>query len=243
MKHIETLNYKVFSDDLSKIPILNGTCQIINTISPNSYGVAKKDYEFEQALKESDYLVLDGVYFALGSILIKGKNIKKNQGPEVFDHFMKRLKKTDGKVFFLGSSQNTLDKIESRIHLELPDVKVASFSPPFKAKFSIQDNKEMIEKINEFKPDILFIGMTCPKQEKWAIKNKDELDAGLAICIGNVFDWYARTQKSIHPIWFKLRMAWFIRILIRPEVFKRNIGNQMTFFIDILLIKLKIKTI
>ena len=85
--------------------------------------------------------------------------------------------------------------------------------------------------------------MTCPKQEKWVIKHKDKLKAGLAICIGNVFDWYAGTQKSIHPIWFKLRLGWLIRIFLRPEVFKRNIGNQMIFFRDLALIKLKIKKI
>ena len=99
----------------------------------------------------------------------------------------------------------------------------------------------MISKINAFNPDILFIGMTCPKQEKWAINHRNLLDSGLAICIGNVFDWYAGTQKSIHPVWFKLRLAWLIRIFIRPEIFRRNIGNQMTFFLHILLIFFKIK--
>jgi N-acetylglucosaminyldiphosphoundecaprenol N-acetyl-beta-D-mannosaminyltransferase len=99
----------------------------------------------------------------------------------------------------------------------------------------------MIEKINNFKPDVLFVGMTCPKQEKWSIKHKVAVNAKLVVCIGNVFDWYAGTQKNIHPFWFKIRMGWLVRIFIRPEIFKRNIVNQMTFFKDVLLIFLRLK--
>lgn len=243
MESVHTLNFKVFSDNLSKIPIDNQKCHVINTISPNSYGISTKDHEFKNALKISDFLVLDGVYFALAPILLKGKNIKKNQGPELFDHFIHRLNKEKGKAFFLGSTEETLKKIESRVKKEFPNINISTYSPPFKSEFSEDDNSKMIDEINNFQPDILFIGMTCPKQEKWAIEHRDQLDAGLAICIGNVFDWFAGTQRSIHPIWFKLRMAWFVRILIRPEVFKRNIGNQMTFFKDLILIKLKLKII
>ena len=71
----------------------------------------------------------------------------------------------------------------------------------------------MVSAINDFKPDIVFVGMTAPKQEKWSYQHKDKLNAGLIICIGNVFDWYAGTQKAIHPFFFKIRMAWLIRVV------------------------------
>jgi N-acetylglucosaminyldiphosphoundecaprenol N-acetyl-beta-D-mannosaminyltransferase len=83
--------------------------------------------------------------------------------------------------------------------------------------------------------------MTCPKQEKWAMKHKGKLNASLIISIGNVFDWFAGTQKEIAPIWFKLRIGWLVRIFYRPEVFRRNIGNQMLFFWHVLLMLLKLK--
>lgn len=97
--------------------------------------------------------------------------------------------------------------------------------------FSYEDNIQMLEKINKFHPHILFIGMTCPKQEKWAIQHREMLNVSLVICVGNVFDWFAGRKKSIHSIWFKLRLGWLICIFLRPEVFKRNIGNQMLFFL------------
>ncbi len=242
-RYVETLGYKVFSDHLSKIIIRGKECRVINTISPNSYGIATKDPVFKKALRSTDYLVLDGVYFALAAILLEGKNIKANQGPDVFDHFMKRLNKTGGKVFFLGSTNETLKRIRERTAFEYPNLLVEVYSPPFKKEFLEEDNKKMCEKINIFNPDILFVGMTCPKQEKWAIKNKNRVNAGLIISIGNVFDWYAGTQKAIPKIWFRLRLGWLIRIFLRPEIFRRNIGNQMIFFRDLLLVFLKIKKI
>jgi N-acetylglucosaminyldiphosphoundecaprenol N-acetyl-beta-D-mannosaminyltransferase len=240
-KFVEVIGYKVFSDDLSLIPVENSTCKVINTISPNSYGVATKDDEFDQALKASDYLVLDGVYFAVASILLKGKNIKANQGPDVFYHFLKRLDEKKGRAFFLGSTPNTLEKIERNAKIKYPGITLDYYSPPFKPKFSDEDNNIMLERIKSFKPDVLFVGMTCPKQEKWAIKNRDGIEAGLALCIGNAFDWFAGTQKAIHPFWFKVKLGWFVRILLRPEIFKRNIGNQMKFFWHVIMIFLRIK--
>lgn len=239
---VSVLGFNVFSDNLNKIPIQEEKCRVINcSISPNNYGLATKDADFKRVLQKTDFLVLDGVYFALASIFLLGKNIKKNQGPEVYKHFIKRINQSSGKVFFLGSSETVLKKIEERIKREYPKISVASFSPPFKKQFSKEDNIEMISKINDFEPNILFVGMTAPKQEKWSIQHRDELKCNLVISIGNVFDWYAGTQKQIHPFFFKIRMAWLVRVMLRPEVFKRNIGNQMLFFWHLILFILKIK--
>ncbi len=240
IKYVETLGFKVFSDNLNRIPLKDTNCKVINTISPNSYSITTKDAAFKHALTTCDYLVLDGVYFALASLLLHGKNIKRNQGPDLFNHFINRLGAAKGKAFFLGSSPQTLKKIEDRIAKEYPEIQGCFYSPPFKDEFTDEDNARMIKTVNEFEPDILFVGMTCPKQEKWAITNKDLIKPCLVICIGNVFDWFAGTQKVIHPFWFKLRLGWLVRIFYRPEVFKRNIGNQMKFFRNVILIFLHI---
>ena len=241
MNKIKTIGFEVFSDNLSLIPIRDGNCKVINTISPNSYGISTKDIEFRNALKNSDYLVLDGVYFAFASLLLQGKNIRRNQGPDVFYHFMSRLNESNGRAFFLGSSDVTLQKMKEHAQKDYPNITVDYFSPPFKPEFSKEDDEVMLNKIKKFQPDILFVGMTCPKQEKWAVKNRRQIDSGLVLCIGNVFDWFAGSQKAIHPFWFKLRLGWLARIFLRPEVFRRNIGNQMLFFWHIVLIFLKLK--
>jgi len=225
MIKIKTFGFDLFSDDLAKIELTN-ICQLCNTISPNSYGITTKDKYFKEALQNTEYLVLDGVYFALSSIFLNWKNIKKNQGPDVFYHFMGRMNQIHGKVYFLGASEETLEKINLKATNEYPNITIGFYSPPYKPEFNSEENNQMIEAINSFAPDVLFVGMTCPKQEKWAYQNKHLLRARLICCIGAVFDWYAGNQKEIHPLWWKFRLAWLKRTIDRPEILKRypNIG-------------------
>lgn len=239
-RFIESLGFKVYSDTLEKIPSAGYKGYLVNTISPNSYGISTKDPVFHEALLNSDYLVLDGVYFALASIILNGKNIKKNQGLDVFYHFMNRFNNGSGRVFFLGSSIRTLEKICEKASKEFPNIKTGYYSPPYRAEFSEDENRQMINAVNAFKPDVLFVGMTCPKQEKWAYRNRLFLKTNVICCVGAVFDWYAGNEKTIAPIWWKLRLAWLIRTIHRPEILKRypNIG---IFFWHLLLAFIGIK--
>ncbi|UZJ41987.1 WecB/TagA/CpsF family glycosyltransferase [Prosthecochloris sp. SCSIO W1101] len=225
---IDVLGYRVYNGLLDEIEGTNGTI-VINTISPNSYGMATKDYVFQKALKSSDYLVLDGVYFALASILCDGKSIKKNQVPEMFYHFMKKMQSENGKVFFLGSTKGTLSRIKNRTKIDYPALKVQTYSPPYKEKFDDQDNALMIDKINEFNPDLLCIGMTAPKQEKWVFVNKNKIKVKYIISIEAVFDWYAGNRKEVLPIWWKFNLGWLGRVIQRPEIIKRNFPNVCIF--------------
>lgn len=242
MKIIKVMGLNVFSDDLSEIEMVSCKSLVINTISPNSYGISTKNKSFRKAIIESDYLVLDGVYFGLASLLISGKKIKVNNGPTVFNYFINKMNKEQGKIFFLGSSRKTLERIYNRVTVEFPHITVGTFSPPYKSRFSSQDSINMFTEINRFKPDIIFIGMTCPKQEKWAEENKYKLNAGIVCSVGAVFDWYSGNQKLIHPLWWKFRLAWLKRTVDRPEILKRypDIG---IFFRDLLLVALKFKKI
>ena len=85
---------------------------------------------------------------------------------------MERMNNENGRVFFMGATNEALRKIKLRASLQYPNIIIDYYSPPFKPKLTDQDNQIIINKINTFKPDIVFIGMTCPKQEKWSYSNK-----------------------------------------------------------------------
>jgi len=240
-KYLPVMGYNVFCGQLSDVNYSQKI--LINTFSPNSYGVALKDKRFETALKGTDLLVLDGIGVAFASIFLNGKNIKKVAGQDCFDYFVDQANKKSGKVFFFGSSEKTLLKIKERLGKEFPNVTVGCYSPPFKEEFSEEDNQAARKAINDFVPDVLFVGLTAPKQEKWAFENKDFLNVPVISTIGNVFDWYAGNSKRPAKIWITLRLEWLVRIFLRPEIFRRNTGNQMMFLKDFVLVFLKLKKI
>ena len=243
MPIINSWNYPVFKGKLEELNYKTQKHFLINTISPNSYGLGVKDSRVKEALQKSDILVLDGLYFGWVALLKQGIRINRIAGWDAFMFFSNQLNKDKGRVFFIGSSNETLMKIKERYNQEYPNVEVGIYSPPFKVEFSAEDNERMHEAVNVFKPDVVFVGMTAPKQEVWSYQNKNFLDTKIICSIGHVFDWYAGNSVRPSVFWQKIGMEWLVRIFLRHEIFKRNIGNQLLFFWHLFLNILHLKKI
>lgn len=234
---MELLSYKI-TPFYPEFPTKEKT--IINTINPHSYCVAKKDRDFKAALLGSDYLLPDGIGIVYAARVLKGENIKKIAGFDVFMHLMQELNKTKGSCFFLGSSQSTLNLIKEKVSREYPNVKVSSYSPPYKPEFTKKDSHLMCETVNNASPDVLFVGMTAPKQEKWVHKHKEKLDAKIICSIGAVFDFYAGNVKRPSKIWIKLGLEWLPRFLKEPKrLAERNLVSTPRFVWEVMREKVR----
>ncbi|WP_244825484.1 WecB/TagA/CpsF family glycosyltransferase [Carboxylicivirga linearis] len=217
---------------------LSSKKMLISTINAHSYNVSKKDDVFRQALQKSQVLIPDGVSVVWAFKWLKGQKLTKIAGADLFYYEMKRLQEKGGKCFFLGSTVETLDKIKKRASIEFPNISIETYSPPYKPEFTKEDNGVMVEKINSFQPDVLFIGLTAPKQEKWAYKHYDDLDVGHIGCIGAVFDFYAGTIKRAPNWMINLGLEWFYRLIKEPKrMWKRYIIGNMIFIFTIIIEK------
>ena len=231
------MSYEVFVDDLENIDLLNKN--VVNTINPHSYITAKDDKLFEEALRNSDLLIPDGSGIVLAAKMINKKSIKKIAGADLHEFLLKSMNEKNGKVFYMGSSQNTLDKIEERIKKEYPNVAVESYSPPFKPEFTKEEDDVILDLINKFNPNILFIGMTAPKQEKLLHVHKDSLEFNIASSIGAVFDFYAGTVERPSQIWLNLHLEWLPRLLNEPKrLWRRNFVSTPLFLWEIFKFKI-----
>jgi len=232
------MNYKVFTDNLNALDL--NKRQIINTINPHSYVTAKEDSKFKKALFSSDLLIPDGSGIVFAAKQLHNKKIKKIAGYDLHNHLLEEMNKKGGKVFYMGASENTLEKIEEKIARLYPRIEVKSYSPPYKDAFTKEENSEIIYTINSFKPDVLFIGMTAPKQEKWLYDNDAELEFTIASSIGAVFDFYAEVVPRPSDIWIKLHLEWLARLLAEPRrLWKRNFISAPKFLYDMFLYKIQ----
>ncbi|MBF9253265.1 WecB/TagA/CpsF family glycosyltransferase [Pontibacter sp. 172403-2] len=209
------MGYPVFTGSLDLLPTLKKA--LVNTINQYSYCIAEQDADFKKSLLASDVLLPDGVGIVAASQLMEGKKISKIAGADLHLYLLKQLDISGGKCFYLGSSETTLNKIKERLAVDFPAVKVATFSPPYKAVFSDEDNAQMISAVNSFEPDVLFIGMTAPKQEKWAYAHREHLDAKLICSIGAVFDFYAGMVERPNERWINLGLEWLGRLVKEPK--------------------------
>ena len=215
---------------------------LINTVNAHSYNTARKDSLFAEALMNGDVLIPDGVSIVKACKWIKAKSQPKERiaGWDLFSFEMEKLERESEElrtkseeskiVMFMGSSQKVLDLIVKRAAKVYPHLKVVTYSPPYKPEFSDEDNKAIIDAINAANPDLLWIGMTAPKQEKWTYSHWNELNIHCHVgTIGAVFDFFAGTVERA-PIWWQEHgLEWLYRLIKEPKRMWRRyiIGNAL----------------
>lgn len=209
---------------------------LINTINAHSYNVAQEDEAFAEALKKGGYLIPDGASIVKACQWLKGESqpLERVTGWDLFEYEMTQLnskiKKVKPRVMFMGSSLKVLKKIKERCAKDYPNLNVLTYSPPYKQEFSEKDNKAIIGAINEVQPDLLWIGMTAPKQEKWIWRHWHELNINCHVgTIGAVFDFYAGTVKRAPACFQKHGLEWLYRLVNEPRRMWRRymIGNPL----------------
>jgi N-acetylglucosaminyldiphosphoundecaprenol N-acetyl-beta-D-mannosaminyltransferase len=233
---MELLGYTI-TTIYPQLPV--GEKTIINTINPHSYCVANKDVAFKAALEASHVLLPDGIGIVWAAKMLNRQKIQKIAGFDIFMHLMIHLNTTNGSCFFLGASEETLGLIKARAAKEFPNITINAYSPPYKPEFTKEDSAEMCRKVNENRPEVLFVGMTAPKQEKWVYQEKEQLNSNIICSIGAVFDFYAGTVKRPSRFWIKLGLEWLPRFLKDPKrLAVRNLISTPKFIMEVLHYKI-----
>lgn len=237
------LDYPVFARSLedcagqiaAAIAAQEHACRIMACLNPHSYVTAKNDTYFQSALKQADWLVPDGTGVVLASKILGTPLPGRITGPDLFTRVMERLDNTGGSVFFLGSSKGTLGKIRAKLQMAYPNVTLAgTYSPPYKSEFSDAENDAMIEAVNATSPDVLWVGMTAPKQEKWLNAHRERLNVNVAGSIGAAFDFFAGTVERSPNLMRKLGLEWLHRSLMSPRrLGHRNMMSNPVFLAEV----------
>lgn len=213
---------------------------VINTLNPHSYVEQKGDKSFKEALNYSDILIPDGSGIVLAAKILNKESITKVAGYDLFIETMNNLNRTQSKVFFLGSTEQVLLKMFTRASIDFPDVTIKTLSPEFKSNFNDNDVDFFANEISQFNPDVIFVGLTAPKQEKLIHRLKIHTDVKFLSGIGAVFDFYAGTIKRSSDIWIKLHLEWLPRLFSEPKrLWKRNFVSTPIFIFDVLKTRFK----
>lgn len=210
---------------------------LINTINAHSYNTALKDSLFAEALMKGDVLIPDGASIVMACKWLKAKSQPEERiaGWDLFVYEMEKLNACGGKCFFMGSSEKVLALIREKAAKIYPNIKVETYSPPYKPEFTQEDNTLIINAINTVKPDLLWIGMTAPKQEKWAYTHWKELNINCHCgTIGAVFDFFAGTVERAPLWWQEHSLEWLYRLIKEPKrMWRRYIIGNTLFLLNI----------
>ena len=186
--------------------------------NPHALVTAQSDATFITALNNASVIVADGV-----GVTVMAKFACVKVGPRITgtDYFMSVMAALEnrggGSVFFFGSSQSVLNLISEKMRREYPRLRLSGIiSPPFRS-WSSEENRAMVASINEAHPDVLWVGMTAPKQEKWVEENRHQLHVPVIGSIGAVFDFFAGVNPRA-PRWMcTLGIEWLHRLIRQPR--------------------------
>lgn len=219
----EVLNYLNASlKNLSKF--------FITTPNPEIILLAQKDRELMKALNSSDLALPDGTGLIIGGVkeIIKGR--------ELFEDLLDIANKKGLKVFLLGGDTKTNKIVIAKINMKYRKIKAEGRGDIVLNNKGYSDTDrdisihiDILKNINKFKPDILFVGLGAPKQEKWIYHNLDKLNVKIVMTVGGAFDYYSG-KLGIVPGWMaRGGLEWLWRVLQEPKRIKR-IFNAVVIF-------------
>lgn len=157
------------------------------------------------------------------------EKMARTTGPSLMGEVFQISAEKGYRHYFYGSTEKTLKLLEEKLKENYPGMQIAGmYSPPFRP-LTEEEDKKIIEKINETNPDFVWIGLGAPKQEKWMAAHQGQID-GLMLGVGAGFDYYAGNIDRA-PEWMqKHNLEWLYRLIQDPKrLFKRYLVTNTKF--------------
>ena len=157
------------------------------------------------------------------------KNMKRTTGPSYMGEILKISVVKGYRHYFYGSTEETLGKLRKALQRDYPGLQIAGmYSPPFRP-LTEEENRLVVEQINEAAPDFLWIGLGAPKQECWMAEHQGKIK-GFMVGVGAAFDYFAGNINRA-PVWMqKSNLEWLYRLLQDPRrLFRRYLYTNTKF--------------
>jgi N-acetylglucosaminyldiphosphoundecaprenol N-acetyl-beta-D-mannosaminyltransferase len=223
-------SYKKFIDEIFSLAA-NQTSSYVCFANVHMTIEAYADNDFNSIVKNADIVTPDGQPLALFLKYLKKVNQERVCGMDVFPDLLREAEARGKSIFFYGTTDDVLHKIAEKAKREFPSLKISGFySPPFR-QLSPQEKSDIIEMVNNTHPDLIFVALGCPKQEKWMSEHKGKLN-GCMLGLGQAFHVYAETAKR-SPAWMqRLSLEWAYRLYLEPRrLWKRYFYTNSLFLL------------
>lgn len=211
-----------------------GEHHYITLTPPYSVLMCQRDAELRQATENATLTLPDGVGIILAARLLRYRHSGRVTGPMLMLRLCDWGRKEGLRHFFYGGAPGVADALAERLKKNYPGLQVAgTYCPPFR-KLTCTEDKEIVEKINKTAPDVVWVGLGSPKQEKWMAEHVDRIKACALIGVGVAFDFHSGRVKWA-PAWMrKMGLEWAHRLALDPmRMWRRNL-NSFVFLAKVL---------
>lgn len=210
---VDYLTYERILNDVKDFTEIKNEKMTITSVNPQIMIGTKKYPEVVEFIKKSTHRIPDGIGIVLASKLTGGKITSRITG---FDLMLKLLEyANDNKksVFFYGATPKVLSKMIENLAIQYPNLVISGGIDGY----TVLPNKEIIEEINQVKPDFLFVAMGFPKQEIWLNQNYESLEVKVFQDVGGSFDVLSGEVKRAPKFFVDNHLEWLYRSLSDPK--------------------------
>jgi N-acetylglucosaminyldiphosphoundecaprenol N-acetyl-beta-D-mannosaminyltransferase len=196
---------------------------------------AQKDKEYHTALESADLLLSDGIGLRLITKLFGGVMKDNCNGTDLSPKIIEEAVRKNWSIFFLGGCEGVAKRAAEKALLKFPTLRIVGTSSGY-----FKTSKDVIQAINKASPDIVFVAMGVPLQEKWIIENRPSIDSRLCLGVGAFLDYLSGSIPRA-PQWMRrMHIEWCWRIFIDPRrMFKRYMIDGFCLFIYAVYVRLR----
>jgi N-acetylglucosaminyldiphosphoundecaprenol N-acetyl-beta-D-mannosaminyltransferase len=197
---------------------------------------SQRDTSLKQIHNQAGLVTPDGMPLVWLSRLKGFPSVERVYGPDLMLALCKKSLTSGYRHYFYGGVEGVPEKLITRLTQQFPGLRVGGFwSPPFTPLTPDQD-EEIIRKINTTEPDIVWVGLSTPKQEYWMYRHLGRVRAPVMIGVGAAFDFHAGVKKQA-PRWMQRNgLEWLFRLMKEPRrLWRRYLINNPVFVWMVLL--------
>ena len=198
----------------------NKSCKMIFAPNVEFIMYAQKDKEFFDILRQSSLSTPDSIGVIIGAKLQKKSFPERIPGQSYFRKIIELSNEKGYSIYLLGGKPGIPEKAKENLEKIFPNVNIVGVHHGY---FNENEEKEVIEEINKLQPNVLFVALGAPRQEKWIYNHRNELKVDVATGQGGTYDYEAGKIKRA-PVWVqKIGMEWFWRLCREPKRIKRQL--------------------
>jgi N-acetylglucosaminyldiphosphoundecaprenol N-acetyl-beta-D-mannosaminyltransferase len=190
---------------------------------------ARKNAEFRQVMRDASLCLPDGMPLVwIGRA--RGHAVDRISGPDFMIDFCARTAGQGYRHFFYGGAPSVAEELARTLQARFPGFVVAgSYSPPFR-EMTPEEDAQVVDLINATKPDVIWVGLGCPKQERWMHANRNQLNASVLLGVGQAFNIHTG-HLTRAPQWMRDHgLEWLFRLMVEPRrLWKRYLVTNTSF--------------
>lgn len=206
----------------------------IVTANPEIVMYAQEHSDYKNTIQSADMVVPDGYGIILASKILSTPIIERVAGYDLMVRLLGLGNEKNLKIYLLGGREETNQKAVTNISRQFPDIQIVGSHHGF---FD-WDNNTITDEIKAASPDLIFVALGFPRQEKWIANNLTQFSKGLFMGVGGSIDVLAGEVQRAPQIWQKLNLEWFYRLISQPSRWRRMLAIPR-FLIRIFKLKLR----